>query len=134
MPGSAIINSAPEEPKVTTIAILPEPLQEGMFYRAVAGQRQSVGRTPGEALDTLAGQLPEAESGTLVVVQHMRPDEFFTSQQRERLALLMERWRQARDSGNELSAEEQADLDALVAAELEATTRRAESLNRQIQQ
>lgn len=119
---------------MTTIAIVPEPLQEGMFYRAVAGQRQSVGRTPGEALDTLAGQLPVGESGTLVVVQHMRPDEFFTAEQRARLDLLMERWRHARDGRHALSAEEHAELDALVALELEGTTRRAEALRQRIPQ
>jgi hypothetical protein len=118
---------------MTAIAIIPEPLPDGTSYRAVAGQRQSVGRTPGEALDTLTGQLPDHESGTLIVVQRMRADEFFTAEQRDRLTALMDRWRQARDTKTTLSAEERAELDGLVQAELEAATRRAESLNREIQ-
>jgi hypothetical protein len=58
----------------------------------------------------------------------MRPDRFFDETQLERLADLMERWRQARDQGTPLLPVEQAELDQLVAAELEAATRRAAAL------
>jgi hypothetical protein len=119
---------------MTTIAILPEPqAPTGTTYRAVAGQRQSVGRTPGEALDTLTAKLAEGESGTLIVVQHMRPDQFFTAQQQQRLAELMERWRAARAAQAALPAAEQAELEALVAAEWEGATRRAAALLRELQ-
>jgi hypothetical protein len=118
---------------MTTIAILPEPVASGTSYRAVAGRLQSVGRTPGEALDSLTEQLTEGESGTLIIVQHMRPDEFFTGPERERLAELMQRWRQARDANKTLTAEEQSELDRLVAAETEAATRRANALLRAMQ-
>jgi hypothetical protein len=118
---------------MTTITILPEPQTgNGTAYRAVAGRHQSLGRTPGAALDTLAAQLGEQEAGTLVVVQRMRGDRFFTAEQQRRLAELMERWRAARDAGQALSAEEQAELDALVAAELEAAIQRAASLLREL--
>jgi hypothetical protein len=84
---------------MTTIAIFPEPLgAQPVGYRAVAGNRQSVGRTAGEALDALTAQLDEAERGTLVVVQHRRPDQFFTAEQQQRLQELMARWRAARDA------------------------------------
>lgn len=114
---------------MTTIAILPDSLTVGpTAFRAVAGRRQSIGRTPGEALDALSGQLDPGEAGTLVVVQHFRPDVFFTADQRQRLEDLMSGWRAARDQGTALAPTEQAELDALVAAELDAATRRAAAL------
>jgi hypothetical protein len=118
---------------MTTIAIIPEssaPAQNR--YRAVAGLRQSVGRTPGEALDTITAQLDERESGTLIVIQQMRPDEFFAEAQRIRLSELMDRWRAARDRGDTLPVDEQSELDRLVATELEAATRRSASLLREL--
>jgi hypothetical protein len=118
---------------MTTIAILPEPQSaNGMTYRAVAGLRQSVGRTPGEALDGLTAALGDEASGTLIVVQHMRPDAFFTAEQRQRLVELMDRWRTARDQQQPLPPHEQAELEALVAAELEAATRRAAAMKREL--
>jgi hypothetical protein len=112
---------------MTTIAILPE---NSTGFRAVAGKFQSVGRTPGEALDALTAQLDEAERGTFLVVQPLRPDAFFTVQQQQRLRELMDRWRAARDTGNTLPAEEQTELDALVDAETRATAARAAALAR----
>ncbi len=114
---------------MTTIAIVPDsPAGPQPAFRAVAGGRQSVGRTPGEALDALAAQLGADEAGTLVVVQHLRPDAFFTADQRQRLDELMTRWRAARDAGAALAPADQAELDALVAAELDAAARRAAAL------
>jgi hypothetical protein len=119
---------------MTTITILPEPQTgNGTAYRAVSGKQQSQGRTPGEALDALTAQLGEQGGGTIVVLQQMRPDQFFTAQQQQRLGELMERWRAARDAGRALPAEEQTELDALIAAELEAATRRAAALLRELQ-
>jgi hypothetical protein len=92
------------------------------------GRRQSVGLTPGEALDALTAQLGTDEAGTLVVIQHLRPDAFLTADQRQRLGDLLARWRAARDRGTALPPDEQAELDALVAAEPDATGRRAATL------
>ena len=119
---------------MTTVSILPEPpsLAETK-YRAVAGKRQSLGKTPGEALDSITTLLGEQESGTLIVVQQMRPDRFFDTAQQSRLAELMMHWRTARDRSESLSVEETAELDALVAAELEASTKRAAELLRELQ-
>ena len=114
---------------MTTVAILPIPHQQGeVSYQAVAGTRQSEGRTAGEALDALTAQLPEDSAGTLVVVQHGRPDRFFDASQQKRMAELMERWRSARDSGEALTAQEQAELDGLIEAELVAAGLRATAL------
>ena len=103
---------------MTTISILPEsPSLAETKYRAVAGQRQSLGNTPGEALDSITAQLNEQESGTLIVVQQMRPDRFFNETQQTRLAFLMDRWRTGRDRGAPLPPEETAELDQLVSVE-----------------
>lgn len=116
---------------MTTITIVPEgPGTPPPRYRAVAGKAQALGKTAGEALDALALQLPEAEAGTIVVVQHRRPDEFFTAQQQQRLEELMTRWRAARDAGGTLPVQEQAELDALVEAELRGAVARAAALGR----
>ncbi len=111
------------------VAILPERTSAGdIAYRAIAGVRQSVGKTAGEALDALTAALPEEETGTMVIVQNLRPDHFFTAEERERLAVLMARWRAARDIGASLSPAEQAELDALVEAETRAAGARATSI------
>lgn len=56
---------------MTTITILPE---KSDSYRAVAGDKESTGRTAGEALDALASQLEDEEAGTLVIVLNRRAD------------------------------------------------------------
>ena len=115
------------------VAILPIPTEQGgISYHAVAGNKQSQGKTAGEALDALTAQLSEDESSTLVIVQNLRPDSYFDSTQQKRLAELMDRWRAARDSGQELSSAEQSELSALIEAELRATTARAASLADQL--
>jgi hypothetical protein len=113
---------------MVTIAILPEPPGSPRNYRAFAGSKQSVGRTAGEALDALTAQLDEGESGTLVVVQHFRPDRLFTALQQQRLEQLMGEWRAARAAGTALPAEEQAELEALVDLEVKASAERARAL------
>lgn len=111
---------------MTTISILPEPVTEsGTKFRAISGNQQSLGKTPGEALDSITAQLNDQESGTLIVVQKMRPDRFFSEAQQLRLAELMVRWRAARESGATLPTDEAEQLDLLVSAELEATRQRS---------
>lgn len=118
---------------MTTISITPENLGNGeLNYRAVAGELRSAGKTPGEALDALTSQLDESESGTLVIVQQMRPDSFFTAAQQIRLAELMDKWRTARDNQSALPPDEQTEVDDLVQAELAAATRRASALVRRL--
>lgn len=58
---------------MTTITILPEKAGlEETTYRAVAGRKESVGKTAGEALDGLTSQLAAEDSGTLVIVLRAR--------------------------------------------------------------
>jgi len=111
------------------VAILPIQTRTGrVSYRAVAGNKQSQGNTAGEALDALTAQLPEDETGTLIIVQSRRPDRFFRSEQQKRLAGLMEYWRTARDRGEILSIDKQAELELLIEAELRASADRAANL------
>jgi hypothetical protein len=118
---------------MTRIAILAEPTEDGAFtFRAVSGERQSVGKTAGEALDGLTSQLSKDESGLLVVVQSQQPDRYFNAEQCERLAFLMNRWREARDQGGALSECEQSELDALVQTELQASADRTAELLRDV--
>ena len=118
---------------MTTVAIVPEPNSSGQVaFRAIAGTQHSSGRTAGEALDALTPLLPPDETSTLVIVQHLRPDALFTAQQQQRLGELMGKWRAARDTGGVLSADEQAELEKLIEAELEAATQRAKALLQQL--
>jgi hypothetical protein len=119
---------------MTAITILPERVgADGTTYRALAGERESVGRSAGEALDALTAQLGDDEAGMVVVIQSLRPDGFFSSAQKRRLEELMSRWRAARDCGGTLAEEEQSELQSLVDTELDAARRRAEVTVREIQ-
>ena len=104
---------------MTTITILPETADS---YRALAGDKESTGRTAGEALDALTPQLADEEDGTLVIVQRHKADEFFNAAQRERLTKLMQLRR-----SRSLSSEEEQELESLIEAELDGARRRAES-------
>ena len=94
----------------------------------MAGDKHSHGKTAGEALDALTAQLSKDETGTLVIVQHFRPDHFFTADQQQRMAELMARWWAAREAGATLPAAEQAELDSLVDEEVHASAKRTAAL------
>jgi hypothetical protein len=115
---------------MTNIAIIPIPAGNGggVTYWAATRNKRSQGATAGEALDALTKQLTEEEAGTLVVIQSQRPDAFFSADQQKRLNELMIRWRTCRDKGEALPGPEQAELSALVDAELRAATERAAAL------
>lgn len=115
---------------MTTISILPENQAAGeMIWRAVAGEKESVGKTAGEALDELMIQMDQENSTAPIVAFQMGPDEFFTAAQQQRLEELMSKWRTARDSGQQLSIEDQAELEALVEAQLAGSARRFEAMS-----
>jgi hypothetical protein len=114
---------------MTKVAILPVSTATGdIVYHARAGDKQSHGKTAGEALDALTAQLPEEEAGTLVIVQNLRPDSFFDADQQRRLAELMARWRAAREAGTPLPTAEQTELDALIEEEIRASAKRTAAL------
>ncbi len=110
---------------MTTVAIVPVVDPQGeKTYRAVAGDKHSIGKTAGQALDALTVQLEQADFGGLLFIQGFRPDTFFTAAQQQRLAELMDLWRAARDRGERLPPDQQTELDRLVEAELTAAQRR----------
>jgi hypothetical protein len=116
-----------------TIKILPESsLSEQPIYRAMCGDRQATGQTPGQALDTLEAELatePSDHMGeTLVILQRFRPDDFFTAEQQQRLQDLMEQHHAAIAQGTPLPSHLQIELDNLVEAELEANIQRSQRL------
>jgi hypothetical protein len=114
---------------MTKIAIMPISSDQGSItYCAISNGKHSQGATAGEALDALTAQLTADETGTMVIVQNQRPDRFFNETQQRRLAELMARWRACRDEGKALPANEEAELDALINAELRGAAARAEAL------
>ena len=120
---------------MTNVAIFPEPSAHGeVEYRAVSGGRQAIARTAGGALDALTEQLPADETGTLVIVQNHRPDRFFDASQQRRLGELMAAWRASRDAGATLTPAEQAELEALVDAEVKASGERAAAVRADLPQ
>ncbi|MGC2238679.1 MAG: hypothetical protein WA584_21170 [Pyrinomonadaceae bacterium] len=104
---------------MTTITVLPEEKN----FRAVAGKKESVGRTVGEAIDKLTEQLSEEEDGTLLVIQKQRADKFFGAGAQKRLIELM-----AKKENQTLSSEEITELESLIEAELNGARQRAEEL------
>lgn len=118
---------------MTTVAILPVLNTNGeKSYRAIAGDRQSVGKTAGQALDALTALLGETDFSGLLIIQSFNPDEFFTVQQQKRLSELMNLWRPTRDRGETFSPIQQAELESLVEAELKAATVRTGVLVQQL--
>jgi hypothetical protein len=115
--------------QMTHVAILPVTTDQGSrSYHAIAGTKHSSGVTAGAALDALTAQLSADETSTLVIVQSLRPDKFFSAAQHQLLEQLMARWRVARDHGMQLPAAEQAALESLIEIELHAATQRAAAL------
>ncbi|KAM3097929.1 hypothetical protein ACKFKF_18575 [Phormidesmis sp. 146-12] len=118
---------------MTTVAILPiSDINGERIYEAIAGDKRSIGKTVGEALDGLTVQLENEEFSALLVIQSFSPDNLFGAKQQERLSELMNLWRTARDSGQSLSPAQQIELDRLVEAELKAATARSEGILQQV--
>src|SRR5262245_25869964 len=114
---------------MTTISVLSPPDAKS-GYRAIAAGVEASGQTAGQAIDALVEQTGESPGATLIVIQPKAGDEFFSDEQRNRLADLMARWRAARDSGTPFPPNDQAELDALIAAELDAAVARSAALLR----
>lgn len=117
---------------MTTVAILPSRDESGhRMYRAISGDKQSVGKTAGEALDALTADLAD-DFPVMLLIQSVGPDRFFGIAQQQRLAELMELWRSANNQGLTLAHDLQSELDNLVAAELKAATARSAEMLSQI--
>ncbi len=92
-------------------------------FRAINGNNTSVGETIGQALDSLSKQV-SLEKNSVIYIQDFEPDEFFTAEQQRRMAELMTKWRELRDSDSQLPIEEQAELEQLVELELIGSAKR----------
>ena len=96
---------------MTTVAIAPDLDENGQpIYRAIAGDRQTIGKTAGEALDALTAELQDGLAFPLVI-QSFLPDGYFSAVQQQRLTELMALWRTARDQGQTLPLHLQSELD-----------------------
>lgn len=84
---------------MTTIEIVSEERTLGTIYRAICGEQQATGATPGQALDRIEQEIAlhrgEQSSCTVVIVQRFLPDDLFTAQQQERLRELMDQFHEA---------------------------------------
>ena len=92
-------------------------------FRAIAGNRQSIGRTMGEALDALTASWGDDIQEAAVLIQRFQPDAYFSAAQYNRMQELLAR-------RTALTAEERTELEALIDAELDATVARSEPLVR----
>lgn len=111
---------------MTQIAIVPIASETGdIRYRAIAGERESDGRTAGEALDALTAQLSPGSQSLTLMVSTVAADTFFPVEKQLRLNQLMEDWRAARERHEELPHAMQQSLEQLVEEELLASTQRA---------
>src|SRR5438874_8672676 len=107
---------------MSAVVIRPEDRESGeVWFRAIAGDRERVGRTMGEALDALAADWGDEVQETAVLIQCFRPDRFFTEEQYRRLQELLAR--RASPTG-----EERSELEGLIDAELSATVARTDGL------
>ena len=115
---------------MTTVTVVPEPdTKQQTTYRAVAGDKHASGKTIGEAVDALTPQLEDDDNAaTLIVVQSLRPDRYFTAEQQQRLAELMTVFRATRDAGAAMPDAERAELEQLVEAEVRGAGQRAAAL------
>jgi hypothetical protein len=111
---------------MTAICILPIITSEGLQqYRASAGDKVSIGQTPGEALDAIYAQLNPMVCN--ILIPNFQSDPFFTAEQQQRLSTLMAAWRDARDREITFPTALQIELDTLVEVELLASAHRLES-------
>ena len=60
-------------------------------FRAIAGTRERVGRTMGEALDALTADWGDDVQETAVLIQRFKPDRYFTEAQYRRMQELLAR-------------------------------------------
>lgn len=117
---------------MTTVAILPISDDSGdRAYRAISGDKQSIGKTAGEALDALTAELAD-DFLAMLLVQSVGPDRFFGVAQQQRLADLMMLWHNANNQGLTLPHSLQNELDTLVSAELKAAIARSAAILAQI--
>lgn len=118
---------------MTAISILPIVDETGQQqYRASSGDRQSIGKTPGEALDAImaqfGAQFDQPSLPFFLLIPNFQADRFFTAQQQQRLKYLMAEWKQARDADADFPEDLKTELNHLVEAELLASRDRLSAM------
>lgn len=99
-------------------------------YRAVRGQQQAEGKTPGQALDSLEKMFATSgeAANSLIILQRFQPDTFFSEAQQLRLQELMSRFHNAISQDTSLTTEERTELKQLIDAEWTATIARTTTI------
>ena len=97
---------------MTRVTIFPVPSPDEGAYIALSGNQQFFGNTAGEALDALTGQLKPSQTSTVIIVQNMQPDQFFSTDEWGTLHALMTEWRAASAQGTSLPTSDQRELFA----------------------
>ena len=119
-----------------TITIVPEINEQKTIYRALCGQQQAIGTTPGQALDEidqiLLGENNSLNDQSLVILQRFHPDNIFTLEQQTQMQKLMENLHNSMAKGEKLSDKEQQELEQLIELELAATIERGNKIIEQI--
>lgn len=122
---------------MTTIAIIPESGDRSAKYRAICGQQQALGSTPGQALDNMEQQLKEAglsqDSTTAIILHRTQSDRFFSQEQQEKLKSLMTQFHDSLMTGEPLPIQTKQELDRLAEIELEATIQRSQDIFQHLQ-
>jgi hypothetical protein len=95
--------------------------RETARVRATAGALQGFGTTPQEALAALMQQLPPDAAVPIAIWPYNQGDDFFTEAQQARLQELKRRQ-------ENLTVQEHAELEELVAAAFDATVARTQAL------
>jgi hypothetical protein len=103
------------------------------LYQVSLGTQSSTGKTAGEALDDLTAKMENQEINGFLFLQVNEPDQFFTAPQQEKSAELKSLWQVARDQGNTLPIEQQAELDDLMVLEMDAVIDRSKEMMNQLQ-
>lgn len=110
------------------ITIFPEdPTAATSRYLATCDGHESVAATIGQALDGLTAQIGVPTEMTVVVIQPMKPDRFFTAEQIARLRTLQDERRAAHDSGTPFPEAKHGELTALIDAELVGSMERTKA-------
>lgn len=97
-------------------------------YRATTADRESLGSTPGAALDALAAQLGPVTSERLVVLIEPRGEDSIPPEQRQRLDELKQLYRLASTGRGTMSAADRDEMERLFDAQFAASERRAAAL------
>ncbi len=93
-------------------------------FRAVADNYEAAGRTAGEALDALNAKFKMGEKRSLVIIQQVEGDAYFSEAQQTRMRALIDK----RNALGALTEAEQEELEGLVGDELLASAKRSEAL------